>query len=119
MMTGERLGLAIVGLSLVVSCSADPESSGSGRSGDNNPFGNVAGMGSAAGMGGAAVIPGGVTPTQGNRPRPMPGGTGGSTAGECASTAAEAEVGGTDGLRILRALDAWLVMQPAAAERRL
>ncbi len=33
--------------------------------------------------------------------------------------AAEAEVGGTDGLRILRALDAWLVMQPAAAERRL
>ncbi|MEP7040190.1 MAG: phosphoribosylformylglycinamidine synthase subunit PurQ [Chloroflexota bacterium] len=33
--------------------------------------------------------------------------------------AAEAEVGGTDGLRILRALDKWLVMQPAAAERRL
>ena len=33
--------------------------------------------------------------------------------------AAEAEVGGTDGLRILRALDAWLVAQPAAAERRL
>ena len=33
--------------------------------------------------------------------------------------AAEAEVGGTDGLRILRALDAWLTVQPAAAERRL
>ena len=33
--------------------------------------------------------------------------------------AAEAEVGGTDGLRILRALDEWLVAQPAAAERRL
>jgi phosphoribosylformylglycinamidine synthase len=33
--------------------------------------------------------------------------------------AAEAEVGGTDGLRILRALDEWLVMQPAGAERRL
>jgi len=33
--------------------------------------------------------------------------------------AAEVEVGGTDGLRILRALDAWLVAQPAAAERRL
>jgi phosphoribosylformylglycinamidine synthase I len=33
--------------------------------------------------------------------------------------AAEAEIGGTDGLRILRALDAWLVAQPAAAERRL
>jgi phosphoribosylformylglycinamidine synthase I len=33
--------------------------------------------------------------------------------------AAEAEVGGTDGLRILRSLDAWLVAQPAVAERRL
>ncbi len=33
--------------------------------------------------------------------------------------AAEAEVGGTDGLRLLRGLDAWLVAQPAAAERRL
>ena len=33
--------------------------------------------------------------------------------------AAEAEVGGTDGLRILRALDAWLTVQPAGAERRL
>ena len=33
--------------------------------------------------------------------------------------AAEVEVGGTDGLRFLRALDAWLVAQPAAAERRL
>ena len=33
--------------------------------------------------------------------------------------AAEIEVGGTDGLRLLRALDAWLVAQPAAAERRL
>jgi phosphoribosylformylglycinamidine synthase subunit PurQ / glutaminase len=33
--------------------------------------------------------------------------------------AAEAEVGGTDGLRILRALDEWLVAQPAVAERRL
>ena len=33
--------------------------------------------------------------------------------------AAEAEVGGTDGLRILRALDQWLLLQPAAAERRL
>jgi hypothetical protein len=28
------------------------------------------------------------------------------------------QVGGTDGLRILRGLDAWLTMQPAAAERR-
>lgn len=33
--------------------------------------------------------------------------------------AAEAEVGGTDGLRILRSLDRWLVAQPAVAERRL
>ncbi len=33
--------------------------------------------------------------------------------------AAEAEVGGTDGLRILRALDEWLVAQPAPAERRI
>jgi phosphoribosylformylglycinamidine synthase len=33
--------------------------------------------------------------------------------------AAEAEVGGTDGLRLLRALDGWLVAQPAATERRL
>jgi phosphoribosylformylglycinamidine synthase subunit PurQ / glutaminase len=33
--------------------------------------------------------------------------------------AAEAEVGGTDGLRILRALERWLVAQPAVAERRL
>jgi len=33
--------------------------------------------------------------------------------------ASEGEVGGTDGLRLLRALDGWLVAQPAAAERRL
>jgi phosphoribosylformylglycinamidine synthase len=33
--------------------------------------------------------------------------------------AAEDEVGGTDGLRILRSLDHWLAVQPAAAERRL
>jgi phosphoribosylformylglycinamidine synthase len=33
--------------------------------------------------------------------------------------AAEPEVGGTDGLRILRSLGRWLVAQPAAAERRL
>lgn len=33
--------------------------------------------------------------------------------------AAEVEVGGTDGLRILRSLDEWLVAQPAVAERRL
>ncbi|MDQ2853839.1 MAG: phosphoribosylformylglycinamidine synthase subunit PurQ [Chloroflexota bacterium] len=33
--------------------------------------------------------------------------------------AAEAEVGGTDGLRMLHALDDWLAAQPAAAERRL
>jgi phosphoribosylformylglycinamidine synthase len=33
--------------------------------------------------------------------------------------AAEDEVGGTDGLRLLRSLDRWLVSQPAAAERRL
>ncbi|MGZ8562049.1 MAG: phosphoribosylformylglycinamidine synthase subunit PurQ [Candidatus Limnocylindria bacterium] len=33
--------------------------------------------------------------------------------------AAEAEVGGTDGLRLLRSLDDWLVAQPAVAERRL
>jgi phosphoribosylformylglycinamidine synthase I len=33
--------------------------------------------------------------------------------------AAEPEVGGTDGLRLLRSLDRWLVAQPAAAERRL
>lgn len=33
--------------------------------------------------------------------------------------AAEAEVGGTDGLRLLRSLEAWLVAQPALAERRL
>jgi phosphoribosylformylglycinamidine synthase len=31
--------------------------------------------------------------------------------------ASEAEVGGTDGLRILRSLDRWLTRQPAAAER--
>jgi phosphoribosylformylglycinamidine synthase subunit PurQ / glutaminase len=33
--------------------------------------------------------------------------------------AAEAEVGGTDGLRLFRSLEAWLRKQPAAAERRL
>ena len=33
--------------------------------------------------------------------------------------AADPEVGGTDGLRIFRSLDAWLVARPAAAERRL
>lgn len=33
--------------------------------------------------------------------------------------AAEDEVGGTDGLRLLRSLDHWLAAQPAAAERRL
>jgi phosphoribosylformylglycinamidine synthase I len=33
--------------------------------------------------------------------------------------AAEAEVGGTDGLRLLRSLHRWLVAQPAVAERRL
>jgi phosphoribosylformylglycinamidine synthase I len=33
--------------------------------------------------------------------------------------AAEAEVGGVDGLRLFRSLDAWLAVQPAAAERRL
>jgi phosphoribosylformylglycinamidine synthase subunit PurQ / glutaminase len=33
--------------------------------------------------------------------------------------AAEAEVGGTDGLRLLRSLERWLVAQPAVAERRL
>jgi phosphoribosylformylglycinamidine synthase I len=33
--------------------------------------------------------------------------------------AAEDEVGGTDGLRLLRSLDRWLLAQPAAAERRL
>jgi phosphoribosylformylglycinamidine synthase len=33
--------------------------------------------------------------------------------------AAEAEVGGTDGLRIFRSLERWLTARPAAAERRL
>lgn len=33
--------------------------------------------------------------------------------------AVESEVGGADGLRLLRSLDAWLVAQPAIAERRL
>ena len=33
--------------------------------------------------------------------------------------ASEAEVGGTDGLRILRSLERWLTRQPAVAERRL
>jgi phosphoribosylformylglycinamidine synthase subunit PurQ / glutaminase len=33
--------------------------------------------------------------------------------------AAEAEVGGTDGLRLLRSLEHWLAAQPAVAERRL
>lgn len=33
--------------------------------------------------------------------------------------AAEAEVGGTDGLRLFRSLERWLHAQPAAAERRL
>lgn len=33
--------------------------------------------------------------------------------------AAEAEVGGTDGLRFFRSLDRWLAEQPASAERRL
>ena len=33
--------------------------------------------------------------------------------------ACEEEVGGTDGLKLLRSLDAWLRAQPAAAERRL
>jgi phosphoribosylformylglycinamidine synthase subunit PurQ / glutaminase len=33
--------------------------------------------------------------------------------------ACEQEVGGTDGLKLLRSLDSWLRAQPAAAERRL
>jgi phosphoribosylformylglycinamidine (FGAM) synthase-like amidotransferase family enzyme len=33
--------------------------------------------------------------------------------------AAEAEVGGTDGLRLFRSLERWLQEQPAVAERRL
>jgi phosphoribosylformylglycinamidine synthase subunit PurQ / glutaminase len=33
--------------------------------------------------------------------------------------AAEQEVGGTDGLRLLRSLEQWLASQPAVAERRL
>jgi len=33
--------------------------------------------------------------------------------------ASEAEVGGTDGLRLFRSLERWLHSQPAAAERRL
>jgi phosphoribosylformylglycinamidine synthase len=33
--------------------------------------------------------------------------------------AADVEVGGTDGLKLLRSLDRWLLAQPAAAERRL
>lgn len=33
--------------------------------------------------------------------------------------AVEPELGGADGLRLLRSLDAWLVAQPAVAERRL
>ena len=33
--------------------------------------------------------------------------------------AAEAEIGGTDGLRVFRSLDRWLQSRPAAAERRL
>lgn len=33
--------------------------------------------------------------------------------------AAEAEVGGTDGLRLFRSLERWLQQQPASAERRL
>ncbi len=33
--------------------------------------------------------------------------------------AAEAEVGGTDGLRLFRSLERWLQVQPAAAERQL
>jgi phosphoribosylformylglycinamidine synthase subunit PurQ / glutaminase len=33
--------------------------------------------------------------------------------------AAEQEVGGTDGLRLLRSLERWLATQPAAAERRV
>jgi phosphoribosylformylglycinamidine synthase len=33
--------------------------------------------------------------------------------------AADAEVGGTDGLRLLRSLDRWLAVQPAGAERGL
>ncbi len=33
--------------------------------------------------------------------------------------AAEAEIGGEDGLRLFRSLDRWLARQPAAAERRL
>ncbi|HEX2884740.1 MAG TPA: phosphoribosylformylglycinamidine synthase subunit PurQ, partial [Candidatus Limnocylindria bacterium] len=33
--------------------------------------------------------------------------------------ASEAEVGGTDGLRLFRSLERWLQERPAAAERRL
>ena len=33
--------------------------------------------------------------------------------------ASEAEVGGTDGLRLFRSLERWLQARPAAAERRL
>jgi len=32
--------------------------------------------------------------------------------------AAEPEVGGTDGLRLLRSLERWLARQPAVAERQ-
>jgi len=33
--------------------------------------------------------------------------------------AAEAELGGDDGMRLFRSLERWLIAQPAAAERRL
>ncbi|HMI90981.1 MAG TPA: hypothetical protein VK509_06435 [Polyangiales bacterium] len=70
---------------------ADSDSGGGSRNGNApyDPFGNA-----AAGVGGAAVIPGGDTGgTMSSRPRPPLNGAGGSANGECAATAAEAEVG--------------------------
>jgi hypothetical protein len=86
----ERLGLAIAGLLVVTSCSADPEVNGGNRTGSAgyDPFANA-----AAGMGGAAVIPGGIGTSGSRAPRPEAGRAGSSPTGECAATAAEAVVG--------------------------
>jgi hypothetical protein len=87
----ERLGLTIAALFLVAACAADSDEPGGSRSGGAgyDPFKNAGG-----GTGGATTIPGGDTGgTQSRPPRQMQAGAGGSMNGECAATAAEAEVG--------------------------
>lgn len=70
--------------------------------------GTVGQPGDAANPNGSLRAIGGITNPRGNVLGLMPH----------PERAAEEEVGGTDGLRILHSLESWLVAQPAAAERR-